>query len=351
MKPLLPTFLTYFIFYFALSIGCKDKENNPNPNGLIVYTSSADHRYGEIYSCLADGSKNERISNLSDKTLTDAEYWPELSEDGNLVKWHNAVYNVEICDLNSKNITAVDKAWSSCWIDNGKRIAYIQFGLDNSIYVYDISEKVKSQLTEYDYLHRPIGDSIFSFRGLQWWSTEKKIISTTIYNDVNHLVTIDPISGRIVEMYAMEIPEKYSLKGNLLTWINSDSIFIYDLKSKIKSAFSVANDNSPANPVLSPDLKRIAYTVVREYEYNFKKYLCTDIITCNWKGFDRREVTVHSDIPDSYKYKAVLSPFWVSNNELLFSAGNIYLIKDNPQTVVQIIGKALKAGGQIQGKF
>lgn len=327
---------------------CK-KENTNLSKNLIAYICTADHNYGEVYLCKGDGSGARRISELGSKTLSDAEYSPEFSPDGKKIKFRGFDFMLKLYDLGSNSLVNIEKAFTSAWSSDSKKIAYIKTSdLERQIYLANADGSNAQKITSYEYFSN---DTSIVFNGLAWHETENVIIACAGVNHTVmsgfHLIKIHPESGKVVTMYPLNLNDFFTLRGNKITWADGDTVFIHDLISKNTTHF-VALGESPKNPVLSPDGNRVAYTKLGSYVYNGLSYQSTEIVTCNASGFDKRTVTKNSDIEDSYKYKSSFYPFWVSNSELLYSAGNIYKIKDDANPTASIIGKALKAGGQLQ---
>jgi len=340
---------TLFIFSLALVIlttGC-EKENTNLKKSLIVYISTADHQYGEVYLCNGDGSGAKRISSLNDKTLGDVEYYPEFSPDGKKITFRNS-FTLQVYDIDKEKLVRLSNIWTSTWSKDGDAIAYLPISdMGRQIWLVDADGTNERQLTNY-YSFMP-GDTVIYFGGVQWHPTENKIIARGFFDNISQpsLVKIDAVSGLITEIYPLRFAEEFTLRGNKITWVNGDSVFVHDMVARATSHFIAANE-TPKNPVLSPDGSRVAYTSNMSYTYNGKTYVGTEIVTCNLTGFDKRIVTTNSDIENSFKYKSSFYPFWISNRELLYSAGNIYKVKDDVNPSAKIIGKALQAGGQLQ---
>lgn len=343
-----------FILLIVIICGCKKNETEINhDNHLIAYISTADHNYGEIYTCAMNGSGATRISELGAKNLSDAEYQPEFSPDGSKIKYRGFDFMVKVYDVNSKTTTSLEKAFDSEWISNGNRIAYVKTtDLERQIYVANADGGNAVKITNYEYYNNDTG---MVFNGLAWHEAENLIIACA---GVNHtamsgfyLVKIHPASGKVFTMYPLYFNEYFTLRGNKITWANGDTVFIHDLISKNTTNFIEAG-KSPKNPVLSPDGSRVAYTVERTYQYVengiTKNRTVTDMVTRSTNGFDRRELTVSNAIPDNTKYKSSFYPFWLSNTELLYAAGKIFKITDDVSPSVSSLTDHLQAGGQLQ---
>ncbi|MDW8420205.1 MAG: hypothetical protein RML37_12420, partial [Chitinophagales bacterium] len=210
------------------------------------------------------------------------------------------------------------------------------------------------KITNYEYF---TGDTSIFFNGIAWYESENVIISKGSVQIIsnpgvngNYLVKIHPESGYVTAMYPLDFTEDFSLSGSKITWANGDTVFIHNLISKTTSHF-VTNGENPKNPVLSPDGNRVAYIIERSYQYAqsgtwVTKY-CTDIMTRNINGFDKRELTVNT-IADDTKYKSSFYPFWLSNTELLYAAGKIYKLTDDVSPSATALTDVLFAGGQLQ---
>lgn len=344
----IPALLVFCLSLVLFIVGC-EKENANLKKSLIAYISTADHKYGEVYLCQGDGTNAIRISSLNDKTLLDVEYFPEFSPDGKRVSFRN-MFTLQIYDIESYNLIRLTGVWTSAWSNDGSAIAYSPISdMGNQIWLVNADGTNERQLTNY-YSFMPI-DTTIAFRGIQWHPTDNKIIASALYksNNINQssLVKIDAVSGFVTEMYPLRLTEEFTLRGNKITWVNGDSVFVHDMVARTTSHFIAANE-TPKKPVLSPDGSRIAYTRDMSYSYKGNTYVGTEIVTCNLSGFDKRIVTTNPDIEDSFKYKSSFYPFWISNSELLYSAGNIYKVKDKVNPSAKIIGQALQAGGQLQ---
>ncbi|HXH18724.1 MAG TPA: hypothetical protein VNJ07_06535, partial [Chitinophagales bacterium] len=66
-KSLLPIAFTALMVFS----GC-GKDESDLTDSLIAYISTADHNYGEIYTCAMNGSGAQRISELGAKNLSDS---------------------------------------------------------------------------------------------------------------------------------------------------------------------------------------------------------------------------------------------------------------------------------------
>lgn len=335
-----------------LASGCKKDETDLG-DSLIAYISTADHNYGEIYTCAMNGSNAKRISDLGAKNLSDSEYEPEFSPDGSKIKYRGFDFMIKVYDVNSQTTTSIEKAFDSEWSPDSKKIAYVKTtDLERQIYVANADGSNAAKITNYEYY---ANDSSIVFNGLGWHETENVIIACAGVDHTTlsgfHLVKIHPTSGKVVTMYPLRFNEYFTLRGNKITWTNGDTVFIHDLTSKNTTHF-VAAGESPKNPMLSPDGSRVAYTIERTYQYVengvTKNRTVTDIVTRNTNGFDRRELTINNDIPDNTKYKASFYPFWLNNSELLYAAGKIYKITDDPSSSVSALTDHILAGGQVQ---
>ncbi len=335
-----------------LVTACKKKEKEPYlpiEKGTIAYISTADHNYGEIYTCAMNGSGAKRISDLGAKNLSDSEYSPEFSPDGSKIKYRGFDFMIKVYDLNTQTNTTIAKAFDSDWSPDGKKIAYINLlDLDRQIRIANADGSNDKPLTNYN----AYSDTSIFFSGLVWHSTEDIIITRAGYNAIPHLIKISPQNGKVTDMYPLNFHEYFTLRGNKITWANGDTVFFHDLISK-NTTYFVTSGESPKNPVLSPDGSRVAYIYDRTYAYvNQNKDTVyrkvTDMISRNINGYDKRELTINNAIPDDTKYKSSFYPFWLSNTELLYSAGKIFKITDDVSPNVNAITDNLKAGGQLQ---
>jgi len=343
-------FFTAVMVFFILHYGCKKKEDILS-GPMVAYISNDDHQYGEIYICKLYGNKPQRISKVNESTQPafDGEISPEFSPDGRRIKFVGLTINnyMKVYDLVTKQLTEMERVKHSVWSPDGKQIAYVSY--------VDLSRKIKlinadgtnpRDLTAFYY-----GDTAVAFEHFQWQENENRIIAACqmTHNGIvtDNMVSIDPATGAIKEKYNLPMKKSFTLRGNKIAWIENDSVFIFDLLSKIKNGFAAQGDN-PANPVISPDGARVAYTFVRKYFYMGRQYQCTDIATCNLNGFDRREITINPTIKDETKYKRDFYPFWLSNTELLYSAGVVYKVTDDILPVVEVVAQVTKANGQVQ---
>lgn len=344
-----------FLGLMILLIACKkEKTENVIPSsGKIVYISTVDHNYGEIYLCNSNGSDNKRISELGSKNLLDAELEPEFSPDGKKVKFRAlSDYWLKVYDMNSGSLLKIAKAWTSAWSSNSNQIAYISFlDLDRPIYIVNSDGSNPQKLTQYSYYEN--FDTSLTFNGIAWYEKENVIIACS-GGSMNNLsgtffTKIDPQTGKILSIYPLNFNENFSLRGDVITWSNVDTVFFHNIASKNTSYF-IASGEKPLKPVLSPDGLRVAYTTNRYYTVGQDTFYYTDIISRNLNGFDKRELTSQNSIPNNTKYKSSFSPFWINNKEILYSAGKIYKIKDDLITEVNALTDVLKAGGQVQMK-
>ncbi|MCS6934165.1 MAG: hypothetical protein NZM35_03315 [Chitinophagales bacterium] len=332
------------------SVAACKKDKNPG-KVIIVYISTADHNYGEIYTCAMDGTGAKRISELGAKNLSDSEYEPVFSPDGSKIKYRSFNYMLKVYDVNSGNTVSIDKAWSSAWSSDGKKIAYIsQSNLDRPINTANADGTNVKKITNYEYF---TGDTTIFFNGIAWYEKENVIISRGNVQiasnpgaNGSYLVKIHPESGYVTGMYPLHFTEDFSLSGSKISWANEDTVFIHDLISKTTSHFVTAGEK-PLNPSLSPDGSRVAYITNRHYVLGNDTTYYTDMLTRSINGFDKRELT-QGTIPDDVKYKSLFYPFWLSNSELLYAAGKIYKIKDDASPSASALTDALRAGGQLQ---
>lgn len=342
------------LLFSGILTGCK-KDSVLGSKDLIAYISTADHNYGEIYTCSMNGSGAKRISELGAKNLSDAEYEPVLSPDGSKIKFRNLTsYMVKVYDISSGTLSSIDKAWASAWSSDSRKIAYVsQTNLDRPIYIANADGSDNKQLTHYENWS---GDTVIYFNGIAWYDAENVIIARGSVQlmanpsaNGTYLVKIHPESGYVTNMYPLNFTEDFSLSGNKITWATGDTVFIHNLASKTTTHFVAAGEN-PMQPALSPDGSRVAYLSNRYYlklpQQDTIYY--TDILTRSLNGFDKREPTVSSAIPNETKYKSLFYPFWLSNTELLYAAGKIFKITDDPSPAVTALTDALQAGGQVQ---
>ncbi|GIV32621.1 MAG: hypothetical protein KatS3mg031_0156 [Chitinophagales bacterium] len=335
---------------------CSCKKEDINNDRFIAYIGIADNNYGEVYICNRDGSDSRLISQVGAKNLSDADYSPEFSPDGSKVKFRGFDFMLRVYDLSSNSLINIEKAFASAWSSDSKKIAYVKTtDTERQLYITNADGTGQQQLTSYRYWE---ADTAIVFNGLAWHPDENVIITRAgvdkINNPGSYLVKIHPQSGKVVSMYPLNFSEKFTLHGNKITWADGDTVFIHDLISKNTTHF-VATGESPKNPVFSPDGSRVAYTIDREYQNlengQYVTRYCTDIVTRNLNGYDKRVLTVLEKIPDNTKAKSSFYPFWLSNSELLYSAGNIYKVTDDVSPSVSIIGNNLQAYGQLQANF
>lgn len=329
---------------FALLL-CNCKDDNPSPSTMqLVFTSSADHNYGEIYLCRGDGSDLKRISQLSSKSISDAEYFPEFSTDGNYIKFRGFDFKLKVFNRQYNQLAEVEGSWISAFTDINN-LVYIPISTSNQIYIASPDGNEKRLLTNYD-PNSGLNDTAIGFQGIGWYAVEKKIITSGVYNNDRFLFKIDPETGAIADMYPLNVGGDFLISDKWVSWTNEDTVFIHNLTNKQTKQFIAAGE-LPKNAVVSPDGNRVAYTTNREYVYQNKTYTCTDVITCNLSGFSKRKLTQNNSIEDSWKYKAVFKPCWKGNNAILFSAGNIFEISDAEPPTVKTLVSGVKAGGQL----
>lgn len=214
------------VFSFFSLGGCKkesvDNNNDGSHGRLMVYISTEDHRYGEIYVCNGDGSNARRISEVGAKNLSDSEYSPELSPDHSKVKFRGFDFMLRVYDFKSKSLVNIEKVFASAWSNDGKKIAYTKAtDLERQIYVTNADGSGQQQLTNYRYWE---ADTAIVFNGLVWHPTENVIIACAGVSKINnpgfHLVKIHPESGKVVSMYPLHFSEDFTLLGNKITWAN-----------------------------------------------------------------------------------------------------------------------------------
>lgn len=351
-------FLAGAVLAFITFIGCK-KDPLKGKGKIMAYISTADHQYGEIYICNMDGSDAERISDLGPGDLSDSEYFPEFSADGSKIKYQHFGYLFKVYDVKTKTTTSVDKAWRSVWSPDGSKIAYIpHVDINRPIHLVNADGTDNRKITEYGF-YSDFSDTTIFFDYLAWHDAENVIVAVgnVTYGNVNsarHLIKVNPLTGKVISMYPLLVHNDFTLRGNKITWANHDTVFIHDIPSQITTHFLEVG-KSPKNPVFSPDGNKVAYTIVRSYEYvengvNKTAYV-SDLVTRSINGFDRRELTVNSSIPDNSKYKSSFFPFWLNNSELLYSAGKIFKITDEISPSVHALTDNLQAGGQVQSNY
>ncbi len=346
--------LILFIIVQLIMVQCKKEPiDPPMPEGKFVYISTKDHNYGEIYLCNADGSDNKRISPLSTGSFSDMDVYPEVSPDRKKIKFRNHLdLKFSVYDIASGQLTTInDKCYQMIWLGKTGKLAYVPAfplpGITGQIFTVNSDETNIQQLTFYNPTV-PNSDTSISFNDkLMWYEKEQVIIA---YGIMDYPTTqkmfykINPANGRIVGTFSYN-GGFGNIQNNKMIGCNGDTIFIFDLITHQERKI-ILEGQSPQNAVLSPDETRIAYIKDKEYQYNGRNYYCTDIVTCNLNGYDKRIVT--EVIADHTKYKSSFSPFWISNNELIYSAGHIYKITDDIQPSYTIMVENVKAGGQIQ---
>lgn len=324
-----------------LQAGCKKDGDNKDPFQPLVFISSADHRYGEVYYAEGDGSNAKRISEKGDGSLFDAEYYPTVSPDGNHVLFRGSDFKLKCYNLNSNSLTILESAWEFCWINDGPKVAYITNNLEKQIVTCNPDGSELRMITSYHDKYPHLGDTMINFSGLQWHEGRKQILSGGNFTSDNlngrHLVFINPATGIIEEYYPLSVGTDFHLQGNKITWSVEDTVFIHNLLTKETTHFVHEGNGEIRHPVISPDGNRIAY---------IRRDGVTDIYTCNLSGFDKRNVT--EQIPVKEKYGSLFYPFWVDANSLLYSALSIYQITDNITPTKKELAKGLQAGGQVQ---
>lgn len=331
------------VFMALVLSNCKDDSPSPS-HFLLAFTSAADHNYGEIFLCNSDGSDSKRISELTTKSLSDAEYFPEFSPDGNFIKFRGFDYMLKVYHRPSGQLSVIDKSWSSAFTDDN-HLVYIPTGLSNQIYISPPDGVTKRLLTQFDPT-LGMNDTLVGFQGIAWYGSEKKIISSGVYNDVRYLFKVDPQTGAISDMYPLNLAGEFLISESRVSWTNADTIFVHDLLNR-QTKYFIAEGESPKNPVASPNGLRIAYTTDRTYNYQNKTYTCTDVVTCNLSGFSKRKLTQNDQLEDSWKYKATFKPCWKGNDAILYSAGNVFEITDAEPPLVKTLVGGVKAGGQL----
>lgn len=350
--------LTSIIFFSS----CEDIFNNNitpmgNNKGTYIFVSGLDHIYGEVYMCDESGKNLTRISNiisnLPDINALDGDNYPVLSPDNKKVAFKSLDNNkLMIYNIDDKTLTNIGKvsfgeeSKDVAWSPESDKIAYIEFpSIEYQIIIKSADGELKMK-TRYTSSSFPLYDSVIMFKQIAWHEDGKRILVSGIQNGAYHFYEIDVNSGKIIKGHSFPIYGEFFYRNDTVIFQSTSQMYYANLKDgTIKPLFNEIIENF----TLSPDGQRLAYTVTRDYTYNGNIYKCGDIMAIGLNGYDKFNLTQTSDIPDESKSSTKkFKPIWISNTELLYAAGNIYLVKDDFKPRASILVKDVKAYGQLQ---